>query len=998
MSTTGLFEPASLGSASVEPCALALASPAAEESLAGLNPRQSQAVTHGEGPLLVLAGAGTGKTAVITRRIAWLIATRRARPCEILALTFTEKAAAEMQERVDVLVPYGFADVGISTFHAFGRRLLSEHALALGLPGEPKVLDTAQCLVFLREHLFELPLERLRPLPDPTRHLAALLGLVDRARDESVSPAEYTAHAERAAAAARDQADAEEALLHAESASFYRAYLELLARHGLCDYGQLQWLALRLLEDHARVRREVAGRYRYVLVDEFQDTNVAQFRLLTALAREHRNLTVVGDDDQSIYRFRGAAYSNLRQFVDTYPEAERVVLVDNYRSTQPLLDAAHRLIRHNDPDRLEARIGVDKRLVARPEARVGVPAEFQWFDTASSEAEFVAGRIRAAVEGGDRAFCDHAVLARTHAGARAVLATLSYRGIPFRYAGNRGLYDADEVRTCVHLLGAIADPDASSALYHLAVSEAYGVPAFDLARLSGQAHRAHRSLREIAERELAHADPAEQGGLSEAARQRLGSCLADLAALREAALSRPTGEVLYRFLQRSRWLERLSQSTAAADERKVQNLARFFEVVRDFADLAPEDRVTHFVRHVELLREAGDDPPQAEPDESEDAVRVMTVHRAKGLEFPVVFLVDLEEGRFPTYRKPAALPYPDALLAETPPVGDAHEQEERRLFYVAMTRARERLVLSGARDLGRKRMHKPSRFVAEALGLAAPPAGKNKASALEALARHAPEAREEAAELAPLGEDEPLALSQEHVADYLTCPLKYKFKHVLRVPLLPHHGVMYGQAMHHALQVHYRQALLGWPVSEADLLAAFAESWRPEGFLTREHEEARFAAGQETLRRFFARDASAPHRPAAIEREFRFRRGNVRLQGRFDRIDLRPEGPVIVDFKTSDVRDEEAAARRAAENLQLRIYALAYRESYGMPPAAGELHFVETGLVGRLPVTDDVLAEAEGAIEKAASGIRRRDFHAEPAYAACQMCAFRAVCPSRYGG
>jgi DNA helicase-2/ATP-dependent DNA helicase PcrA len=968
------------------------------ECLEGLNPRQKDAVTHGEGPLLVLAGAGTGKTAVITRRIAWLIASRRARPSEILALTFTEKAAAEMQERVDVLVPYGFADVSISTFHAFGRQLLSEHALTLGLPGEPRVLDQAQTLVFLREHLFELPLERLRPLPDPTRHLAALLALVGRARDEGVSPAEYASHAEGAAAAARDDADLEEAALHTEAASFYRAYLDLLARYGLCDYGQLQWLALRLLEDHPRARREIAGRYRYVLVDEFQDTNVAQLRLLTALAGGHRNLTVVGDDDQSIYRFRGAAYSNLRQFVETYPEAKRVVLVDNYRSTQPLLDASHRLVRHNDPDRLEAKIGVDKRLVARPEARAGLPPEFQWFDTSSSEAEFVAGRIRAAVESGERRFGDHAVLARTHAGGRAVLAALAYRGIPFRYAGNRGLYEADEVRACVHLLGAVADPDSSSALYHLAASEAYAVPAFDLARLSGQAQRAHRSLREIAERELANADPPEEGGLPETARRRLGACLADLVALREAAVSRPTGEVLYRFLQRSRWLERLSQSTAPADERKVQNLARFFQVVRDFAGLVPEDRVTHFVRHIELLREAGDDPPQAEPDEEEDVVQVMTVHRAKGLEFPVVFLVDLEEGRFPTYRKPEPLPYPAALGRETPPVGDAHEQEERRLFYVAMTRARERLVLSGARDLGGKRMSKPSRFVAEALGLAAPPAGKSKASALEALSRHAPEAREEASALAPMAEHEPLSLSQEHVADYLTCPLKYKLKHVLRMPLLPHHGVMYGQAMHHALQVHYRQELSGWPATEGDLLAAFAESWRPEGFLTREHEEARFVAGQETLRRFFARDARSPNRPAAIERDFRFQRASVRLQGRFDRIDLRPEGPVIVDFKTSDVRDAQAAERRAQENLQLRIYALAYRETYGERPAAAELHFVETGLVGRLPVDDDVLGEAEEAIDEAAAGIRRREYHAAPGYAACQMCAFRAVCPSRYGG
>jgi DNA helicase-2/ATP-dependent DNA helicase PcrA len=295
-------------------------------------------------------------------------------------------------------------------------------------------------------------------------------------------------------------------------------------------------------------------------------------------------------------------------------------------------------------------------------------------------------------------------------------------------------------------------------------------------------------------------------------------------------------------------------------------------------------------------------------------------------------------------------------------------------------------------------MHKPSRFVAEALGLASPPAGSAKASALEALARHAPDAPDVDPELAPLADDEPLFLSQEHVADYLACPLKYKLAHVLRVPLLPHHGVMYGQAVHHALHTYYRQVLHGWPVAEEDLLAAFAASWRPEGFLTREHEEARFAAGQETLRRFFAREARAEHRPAAVEREFRFHRGSVRVQGRFDRVDLRPEGPVIVDFKTTDVRDGEAAERRARENRQLRVYALAYREAYGETPVAAELHFVETGVVGRLPITSQVLEEAEEAIDKTAAGIRRRDFHAQPGYSTCQSCAFRAVCPSRYGG
>ena len=963
------------------------------ELLEGLNERQRQAVTHGEGPLLLIAGAGTGKTNVITRRIAWLIATKRARPSEILALTFTEKAAAEMESRVDVLVPYGFADVSISTFHAFARRLVAEYALQLGLPGDPAVLGEAEARVYLREHLYELPLERLRPLADPTRHLAALLELADIARDQGVSPAEYATHAERLRAAATDQATREVADEQREIAAFYTAYLDLLLRDGLADYGQLQWWALRLVEDHARVRREVGERYRYVLVDEFQDTNVAQLRILQGLTSARGNLTVVGDDDQSIYQFRGASFSNLLEFETLFPSARRIVLVENYRSTQPILDAAYRLVRANDPDRLEARAGVDKRLVAvRRPAQPMLPA-FHLFDTASSEAEWVARSIRDSIEAG-RAWRDHAVLGRTHGSLRTLLQTLSYRGVPYRYAGNRGLYDADEVALCRHLLRAVADPLDSPALYELAGSEVYGLPAADLALLSAHAARRHRPLEEL----LATAGRGEFESLDEISRERCRRLLADLAHLRQLAISRGTGEVLYRFLERSGWLEGLSASEAPGAERKVQNLARFFQVTRDFAVVADRDRVEAFVRHLGLLQEAGDDPPQAEPDGDEDAVSVLTVHRAKGLEFPVVYLPGLVERRFPTRRRPTALPYPHALRRETLPHGDPHLLEERRLFFVAMTRARDELQLSAAQDVGDKRAAKPSRFVLEALDLSGPAVRAHKASAFEALAQHAPDAPAPEMVEPPLAESDPLSLSHQQIADYETCPAKYRFAHVLRVPLLPHHGVLYGLAVHNAIRAYYRQVLNGWPVRVEDVWAAFEASWQSEGFISREHEESRLAAGREALARFFEREQRAGTRPHAVEREFRFTVGANLVRGRFDRVDLRAEGPVIVDFKSSDVREPEAADRRARDSLQLALYALAYREAYGASPVAGELHFVESGLVGRIAVGAETFERATEAIHRAAAGVRARRFEARPSYAACRQCAFQSVCPSRYGG
>ena len=309
--------------------------------LAGLNPEQRRAVTHGDGPLLVVAGAGTGKTQVITRRIAWLIATRRARPSEILALTFTDQAADEMQVRVDQLVPYGYTDTAISTFHAFGDRLIREFAFELGLPPDVRVLSRPETVVFLREHLFEFELDQYRPLGDPTRFLDGMATLFSRAKDEDVSPEAYLAHAarlaseaDRAGAAVRAAGDDasevdresaraldEVARRQGELARAFGRYQALLAANGAVDFGDQVALALRLLRDSPAAREAVQRRFRYVLVDEFQDTNRAQAELVAILAGRHRNVTVVGDDDQSIYKFRGAAISNILGFRDRYQVA-----------------------------------------------------------------------------------------------------------------------------------------------------------------------------------------------------------------------------------------------------------------------------------------------------------------------------------------------------------------------------------------------------------------------------------------------------------------------------------------------------------------------------------------------------------------------------------------------------------------------------------------------------------------------------------------------------
>ncbi|HXA94562.1 MAG TPA: ATP-dependent DNA helicase [Candidatus Dormibacteraeota bacterium] len=962
---------------------MAEAARGAERILEGLNEPQAAAVTHETGPLLIIAGAGTGKTTVITRRIAYLIATRRARPSEVLALTFTDKAAAEMEERVDTLVPYGYADVHISTFHAFGDRLIKENALELGLTPDFRVLTRAEQVIFLRDHLFEFPLKHYRPLGDPTRHLQAIITQISRLKDEDVGPDEYLTHAERLLARAGDDESRLAAEQQLELARTYAQYQTLMARLGQVDFGDQIVEALRLFRTRAHVLRRYQERFKHILVDEFQDTNYAQFELVKLLAARHGNVAVVGDDDQAIFRFRGASMSNILAFDAAYPDARQVVLQENRRSPQAVLDSAYRLIQHNNPDRLEVAQKIDKRLVST--VGVGEAPRHLAFDTVSTESDQVAEMIQEEHEGG-RPYRDFAVLVRANHDADPFLRALNLRGIPWTFSGNAGLYGRPEVRLLIAFLRGVAHPDDSVSLHYLASSDIYQVPIVDLTKCATYADRKHRWLFDVL-----RAVPAETE-LSEEGAGAVGRLVADLQRYMELAREHPTGELLYQFLVDSGLMTRYAKAPAEL-EQEVQNVSKFFTRVKDAARVLRYDNVREFVNHLDALIDAGDDPAVAEADTETPAVHVLTVHKAKGLEWPVVFMVDCAQNKFPSTRRSDPIEIPPELIKDTLPTGDFHEQEERRLFYVGMTRAKERLYLTSAEDMGGRRKWKVSQFVLEALDLPKDAARPFRAHAIEELRRLAPPPESAGLSLAPIPDEETLAVSHRQVDDYETCPLKYQYIHILRIPLRQHHSVVYGSALHNAVEFYLRRRAAGNYTSLEDFLLAFENAWRNEGFLTREHEEQRKRAGLAALTRFYHEEEASGQKPTDVEREFGFNLGLNRVRGRFDRVDETPEGLVIVDYKSSDVTEQKKADQRARESLQLKIYALAQHEMTGRLPARVELRFLESGLVGRHEPTLDDLTDAREAIGEAARGIRRREFEATPGYQTCRYCPYNQICP-----
>lgn len=963
-----------------------------DKILAELNAEQVAAVTHQRGPLLIIAGAGTGKTTVITRRIAWLIREGLAKQQEILALTFTDKAAREMQERVDILMPYGYTDIWISTFHAFGDKLLRENALICGIDLDFKVLTRPEAAVLLREHIFEFNLNYYRPLSDPTRFIDALIALFSRARDEDVSPEDYLRYSQQLLIQAKktpdDKAKEEETLQQREVANAYAKYHELLSAQGMVDFAHQFYLALNLLREHPLVLKNYQEHFKYILVDEFQDTNVAQLEIVKLLAAKEQNITVVADDDQSIYRWRGAAYSNVLNFINAFPEAEKISLIQNYRSTQVILDSAYRLIQQNNPERFEVKAKINKRLIGL--ISVGKPVTHLHFDNNSTEADNLAKIIKDKVLSGGFKYRDFAILVRSNSDANPFLQALNMQDIPWQFSGNQGLYTREEVRLCINFLRVVANLSDSLSLFYLVSSEIYNLTLAELSLCSHYARRRNRPLYLIF-KEIETIEELKE--ISQEFREKVKVILADLMKFLKLSRVQTTGRLLYSFLNETGYLKQLTKNPSLENETKIQNLAKFFNLVQDFARVAKEDRVFSFVNYLNLLIEAGDDPSTVEAEPDSDAVNVLTIHKAKGLEFRVVFLVSLVNGRFPWPRRSQPIELPDALIKEVLPEGDYHLQEERRLFYVGMTRAKEELYFTSAEDYGGSRLRRVSQFVLEALGKEIEAREKKKATALEAITRFSLPRGSLRQETEKVSEDKLLNLSYYHLDDYLTCPLKYKYVNILRVPIMEHHTVIYGRAMHEAVSRYFQKKLLAGKMDKDELLETFKINFDPQGFLDAKHQQERFRTGQEALLRFFGEEERRHSHPKFIEKEFSFILENNKINGRFDRVDQEADGVVIMDFKTSEIHTQKDADKRTRESLQLKLYSLAYKIIFGCFPKEVKLYFLESGIIGISKVREDIAQEVREKIKRVSSGIRRQEFPATPTYLACVYCAYNQICP-----
>ena len=626
----------------------------------GLNPQQAEAVINTEGPMLIMAGAGSGKTKVLTCRVANLL-QKGVRPYRILAITFTNKAAAEMRERVNNMSGPAAKDVWLFTFHAFCARFLRMEIDKLpGYGGNFAIYDTADSQNLIKQILKEMNLDDKRFQP------SGILSRISNAKNAL----------QDAAAFARQAGD----FYEQKVADIYSRYEQKLQLNNALDFDDLLMLSIKLLQENKEVREKYQDRFDYLLVDEYQDTNHAQYLLTKFLAAKHRNICVVGDADQSIYGWRGADIQNILDFEKDYPDAKVIKLEQNYRSTQIILDAANAVIENNTGRK-------PKNLWTENKSGADI-IYFQAVDE-RDEARFVIEQLQNLQRTENKKLGDMAILYRTNTQSRIFEEMLIKSGISYNMVGGLKFYERKEIKDIIAYLRVIFNPADSLSLLRIINVPKRGIGDASLAKIQAYAAANNVSLFE------AVSNAAAIDGLS----SRFVSKLDDLAGiifeLMNLASEAPVEDLIDRVLRDTGYLEELENERTPQAQSRIDNLHELISVAQEFAASEEENNLENFLAHVALVSDIDD------TELGEDAITLMTLHSSKGLEFPVVFLVGMEEGLFPHAR---------TLMDET------EIEEERRLCYVGITRAKEKLFLSSTKMrtiYGNTVTYPPSRFLQE---------------------------------------------------------------------------------------------------------------------------------------------------------------------------------------------------------------------------------------------------------------------------------------------
>ncbi len=978
-----------------------------DELLKKLNNEQRQAVLHENGPLLIVAGAGTGKTTVLINRLAYLILEKKNKPENLLLLTFTEKAAEEMTGRADEILPYGYFDLWINTFHSFGERILREHALDIGLSPQFKLLSQTGQWILIKKNLARFNLDYFRPLGHPTKFIQELIKHFSRLKDENIWPEQYLKYVEElsldtdAKLSSDDESEELDIKRLKELANAYHIYNQLLLENNYLDFGDLIVYTLKLFKERANILKFYQDQFKYIMVDEFQDTNFAQYELVKLLASKNNNLVVVGDDDQAIYKFRGASISNIMQFKDDYPQALELVLINNYRSPQEVLDRAYQFIQNNNPNRLEEKLKINKKLIAyKNNGATRSATNFLNFATDSESVLWVVGKIKELYKSSpDILWSDFAILVRANDSADKYVKEFKRQGLPYQFVSLKGLYYKPLILDIIAYFKLLDNYHESPALYRVLNMDVFKVAYEDLVNLNKMARLKAWSLYEALKNISAISDISPEAMVSA---NKLLKLIDEHSALIKE--SKPS-QIFLKFIYESGLLKNLDHDI---HKEEFSYLNKFYKKIKEFEETDGDLHLHDFMDMLTLEMEAGETGSLSKDLEDAEVIKVMTIHGAKGLEFKYVFVVDLVDKRFPTIYRGDKIPIPVDLVKEQLAVsGDFHLEEERRLFYVAITRAKEELYLISAKDFGGARAKKPSRFIAE-VGLA-------PNSEIEA-AQVAPELFQDLEKIiSPPDLDNlpkithglPDKFSFSQIAAYDSCPLQYKLAFILKIPApTDKPSLIFGRVIHDTLR-EFLSPILPESIRQADLfgqaqtsdlsekraLEIYAQHWQNDGYSSASERDEYQKKGQKVLQ-LFVKNLAANQQPNILflEKEFNnFKIGGYAIKGKIDRIDKLPDGTLeIIDYKTGNPKEK----LEFKDKKQLLLYQIFMEEVMGEKVAQLSFYYLENGAKISFRAKPKELEKLREQIINEISEIIKFNFAPTPGES-CKFCDFNSICEFR---
>jgi DNA helicase II / ATP-dependent DNA helicase PcrA len=913
-----------------------------------LGVEQARASAIGRGPVRVVAGAGTGKTAVIAERFRRLVAGG-APPSSILVMTFTDRAAAEMRQRIEDLI--GEPAPAVGTFHSIALGWLRSDGRLVGVPAGFRILAGADRWILARELMWELGDQALTADERPDDLVSPALQMLERLKQELVP-------LKRLSAWAASTEDKERAQLMEACVRLFRVYERLCRKQRLLDFEDLLTLAVRMLEEQPALLRSYRARYPHVLVDEYQDLNLAQERLVELIAQGAEPF-IVGDDDQSIYRFRGASRASLDRFKSSFPDALTVTLGRNHRSSRRIVSAAGALIGNNH-ERLPKQLR---------SSRPGDKVEIWLCPDGATEASAIAAEAERLVVGG-MPLRNIAVLCRTNAIARPIATALAARRLPHVVIGGHGFHDRPEVRDVIALLRAVHDPTDMVALARVLTR-----PPCDLDPAA--------ALTKLRDRGGAlPLDALEQWAPA-------SGIAAVLRAFSKLATTLDVRDLFFELMEKSRYLDVLASGMEASEAaHATANVSRFAEIIAEFCETASDRSLEAYMRHLDLVLLSSEDEEPAAVEGLVDAIQVMTIHQAKGLEFDAVFVPGLVEGRLPTSGRSPRFELPPTVLEPLVRGREDVLAEERRLLYVAMTRARQRLYLTRASHYDGGRRWRDSRFLAEVRS-----AGPRTVCEREVAASSRPGAQSGVKDVALLNAPQSsprrgeggVALSYSSISAYRECPRQYWYRYEQRLPVVQSAEAVHGVILHEVLRRGGEARQSGKAVTAALLGLLHEAVWNATTFPDPRRAPTFKRNGAMQLEAYRKRGGFASQ-PEYLEQPFTASLDGWTLRGVIDRVDRADDGWRILDYKSG------RPVARSRRDLQVALYATGAATALHLEPSQLEVVYLASGETLTLERPEALVIEAQKQGAEVAEGVKAGRFEARPERRRCRLCPYRLAC------